>query len=158
MHIEWENEVKEDGQNSDRKLEVLETVHTYWDITSEYFVKLQLREKGFKYFDLVASHTRHAVNYWGDAWHNIREHKTRDHYGLRDWIAEGAHKYFDYMESIAKDMGGEKRLVEEAWIMMMFRAFCWWRCHYMVEGENMSQNPSRLPSRYWDSKLPVYIG
>ena len=42
--------------------------------------------------------------------------------------------------------------VEDAWISMMLRAFCWQRCHHMMEGIEP------LPSEYWDSKMPVYIG
>ena len=69
--------------------------------------------------------------------------------------------YFDYLPSIAADMarkGAPEHLGEEAWIVMMFRAFCWWRCHYMNPRESMIQDPLRIPSRYWDSKLPIYIG
>jgi hypothetical protein len=42
--------------------------------------------------------------------------------------------------------------IEDAWIAMMIRAFCWQRCHHMIEGFEP------LPSEYWNSKMPVYIG
>lgn len=42
--------------------------------------------------------------------------------------------------------------VEDAWLSMMFRAFCWQRSHFMIEGV------PPLPSEYWNSKMPVYIG
>lgn len=42
--------------------------------------------------------------------------------------------------------------VEDAWFSMMFRAFCWQRSHVMITGT------APLPSEYWNSKLPVYIG
>jgi hypothetical protein len=42
--------------------------------------------------------------------------------------------------------------IEDAWIAMMLRAFCWQRCHHMIEGVEP------LPSEYWNSKMPVYIG
>ncbi|MCJ1264955.1 hypothetical protein MMC22_004830 [Lobaria immixta] len=160
-YTEWENEAEAIDQDNNRNLEFLENVHTYWDSTSDYFIALEKDDKGLRYYDLMASHTSHAVNYWGDAWSNIRGGKARDHYGLCDWIAEGAHKYFDYLPHIAEDMkrkGANTSRVDEAWIVMMFRAFCWWRCHYMNPGENSIQDPSRIPSRYWNSKLPVYIG
>ncbi len=112
--------------------------------------------------DLVASHITHAVNYWGDAWSNIREAKARNHYGLRDWMAEGAHMYFDYLSDIAAEVGGiganDENLVQEAWIVMMFRAFCWWRCHCMTPGDDVIQDQLRIPSRYWNSRFPVYMG
>ncbi|EPE28063.1 hypothetical protein GLAREA_04854 [Glarea lozoyensis ATCC 20868] len=42
--------------------------------------------------------------------------------------------------------------VEDAWVSMMLRAFCWQRCHHLME------DFEPLPSEYWDSKMPVYIG
>jgi hypothetical protein len=42
--------------------------------------------------------------------------------------------------------------VEDAWFSMMFRAFCWQRSHVMISGV------PPLPSEYWNSKMPVYIG
>lgn len=160
----WENEAEANDQGNGRALEFLENVHTNWDKTSEYFIKLeQDKTQNFVYMDLVASHIGRAVNYWGDGWKNIREGKARDHYGLCDWMAEGMHMYWDYLPLIAKDMAArngvkDEYLVHEAWIMMIFRAFCWWRCHWMTSGKDMIQEPLRIPSRYWESKFPVYIG
>lgn len=42
--------------------------------------------------------------------------------------------------------------VEDAWFSMMFRAFCWQRSHAMIPGV------PPLPSEFWNSKMPVYIG
>jgi hypothetical protein len=42
--------------------------------------------------------------------------------------------------------------VEDAWFSMMFRAFCWQGSHSMIPGV------PPLPSEYWNSKMPVYIG
>ena len=42
--------------------------------------------------------------------------------------------------------------VEDAWFSMIFRAFCWQRSHVMISGV------PPLPSEYWNSKMPVYIG
>ncbi|CAG8950397.1 hypothetical protein HYFRA_00006890 [Hymenoscyphus fraxineus] len=41
---------------------------------------------------------------------------------------------------------------EDAWLAMIFRACCWQRSHCMI------LNVPPLPSEYWDSKMPVYIG
>ncbi|MCJ1469325.1 NuA4 histone H4 acetyltransferase complex and the SWR1 complex subunit [Pseudocyphellaria aurata] len=150
--IEWENEAKANDLANNRNLEFLEIVHTYWDESSEYFITLEKMEKGLRYLDLIASHISRAVCYWNDAWSHIRKEKgkvPRDHYGLRDWIAEGAHVYFDYLPFIVDDMehkGANRSLVEEAWIVMMFRAFCWWRCHYMGPSEDAIQDSMRIPS------------
>ena len=168
---EWESEVEANMNGGERSLIFLDTVHDLWDDTSNYFEQMQSTlppSRGkFRYFyvKLIAAHIKHAVSYWNDAWANIRGDDGREcheHYGLRNWIAEGAHVYWDYLPSIAKELRrstpAEEHLVYEAWIMLMFRSFCWWRCHYMMPGENMISNPQRLPSRYWDSKQPVFIG
>lgn len=72
------------------------------------------------------------------------------------------HKYWDDFDLIAADIARkgvkDKELAHEAWIVMIFRAFCWWQCHWMTPGKDMIQEPLRNPSRYWDSKLPLYIG
>lgn len=162
QYLEWENEALANEQGNDRNQDFLEKSHACWDTATEYFINLQQTDQ-LRYCDLMASHITHAVNYWGDAWSHIREGTAREHYGLWDWIAEGMHVYWDYLPDIVVDMRrrgfeGEDALVHEAWFTLMFRAFCWWRCHFLSPGEGMIQGPSRLPSRYWDSKLPVYIG
>lgn len=44
-----------------------------------------------------------------------------------------------------------KGLLFNAWVVMLFRACCWGACHFFVPGE-------RVPSAFYGSKLPVYIG
>ena len=39
----------------------------------------------------------------------------------------------------------------DAWVSMLFRACCWAECHEFVPGE-------RVPSEWWGSQLPIYIG
>lgn len=39
----------------------------------------------------------------------------------------------------------------DTWVVMLFRACCWGACHCFVPGE-------RVPSAYYGSQLPVYIG
>lgn len=45
----------------------------------------------------------------------------------------------------------EHKLIE-AWLMMVMRGFCWWRCH------RIDEDGPTLPPQYIDSKMPVYIG
>ena len=125
--------------------------------------RLQLQEKHrLRYLDLMACHISHAVNYWTDAWQRLKEGSARENYGLRPLEAEGAHLYFDYLILIVEDMRrkgfeGPDKLVHEAWFTLMFRAFCWRRCHSFHPGEDNRHKGSPLPSRYWDCQLPVYI-
>ena len=159
-YIEWEDEVVANNQVNDRKQAFLKEVHASWDTTTDYFLHLEDR---LSYYDLMASHVSHAANYWGEAWERIKSNETRNHYGLRALEAEGMHLYFDYLSSIIaslrlKGFNGADELVHEAWFTLMFRAFCWWRCHYLYPGQDQIYGASILPSQHWDSNLPVYIG
>ena len=166
QHLEWEDEALANAQINERDLAFLEKVHTCWDHATAFLETLNRNAEAgshIPYTSLMAAHLTQAVGYWGDAWARIREGRTREHYGMRDWIAEGAHVYWDYLPAIVRDMRtrgfeGEDERVHEAWIVMMFRAFCWWRCHCMNKGENMVKGLVILPAKYWGSKLPVYIG
>jgi len=49
--------------------------------------------------------------------------------------------YFDYLPCIVEDVRqrsseGKAEPVHEAWFVMMFRAFCWWRCHLLRREKN----------------------
>ena len=161
QYPEWEAGVPPTEHANDCNLAFLDSVHECWDTTTDYFLTLE-NTHHLHYYDLMACHISHAVNAWGDAWGNIREGKARDNYGLRDWVAEGAHMYFDYLPNIAADVrqrgfAGDDKVVYEAWFTMMFRAFCWSRCHFLHTEEDGGSRAMILPARYWDSKLPVYI-
>lgn len=162
----WENDLDAINRINSQNLDFLEDVHRLWDYTTAYFRTLAEREKDrLGFFDLVSCHTQHAVNFWHEAHERMREGKMRGHYGvegLRDWLAEGMHMYWDYLPSIAAELSRnckvEQNTVHEAWIMLLFRAFCWSRCHFMCASEARYPESTRLPSRYWNSKMPVYLG
>jgi hypothetical protein len=75
----WEDEVEANRLMNGRDLAFLEQVHDCWDATTEYFQHLEQRHAGFRYRDLVASHVRHAVHYWADAWARMRNEGECDH-------------------------------------------------------------------------------
>ncbi len=161
-YSEWENEAEDGIAGNGRILSFLEEVHGCWDATTVYLIRLQDIHH-LQYLDLMSSHISHAVNTWGDAWQKLKQGKARDNYGLRALEAEGSHLYFDYLPFIVEDMQkkgfkGPEELVHEAWFTLMFRAFCWWRCHSLYPGEDQDYKGSTIPSRYWDCRLPVYIG
>lgn len=174
-HPEWESETLANTQGNNRPLPFLDLVQESHDITTEYFLNLQ-RTNRLRYSYLVDAHLIHAaIHYWGDATQHMRENKARfDPSWMRDWIAEGAHMYWDYLPRVVQAMTGgktryeivrgeEDALVQEAWIVMMFRGLCWWRCHWMEAGEMMMGQGgvgrvSRVPSRYWNSGFQVYVG
>ena len=162
QYSEWENGARTHEEVNDCNLNFLEEVHGLWNAATDYFVRLHETHQ-LRYFDLMAVHVSHAVNYWGDAWGQVKQGKLRDNYGLRFLEAEGTHLYFDYLPRIVSDMkergfDGPEEIVHEAWFTLIFRAFCWWRCHSLHPGEDQSYKGMTIRSRYWDSKLPVYIG
>ncbi|KAL8766274.1 MAG: hypothetical protein Q9209_006906 [Squamulea sp. 1 TL-2023] len=140
----------------------LDHVSELWWQTTTYFSQLEESKVQIRYVDLVACHIKHAVNFWHEGHERIREKQGRDHHGLRDWLAEGMHMYWDYLPKIVNEMSlktdASEPLIREAWIMLIFRAFCWSRCHYMCPPDARFPDSTRLPSRYWNSKLPVYLG
>ena len=163
---QWEDQHVCNKMLNNRSVEFLEDLHMRHTYTTEYFLDLMRRFDGkgekaqeFRYTDLMYSHIRHAVNYFPEALERLNASPSlgRDHYGMRvaGWITEGAHIYFDNIPKIVNDMRDkgfdQPQIVEEAWLTMMFRAFLWHRCHFMVEGP-------RVPSVHWGSNLPVYIG
>lgn len=154
------------GARGGRSLGFLERVHDVFDGTTGYFRGLEERGKGFRYRHLVAAHVMHAVRYWNDAWANIRGDEgrgTHEWYGLRDWIAEGAHMYWEYLPKVVQEVrrrGCElgEEVLREAWVVMMLRGFCWWRCHYMMPGQDMVKDEKRVDSKYWHDEMPVFMG
>lgn len=112
----------------------------------------------------MTSHIGHALKYWGDAWKNVKASTARDKMGMRAVEVEGMHLYFDYLPDIVADMRakgfeGSEVLVHEAWFTLMFRAFCWWRCHTLSPHDGLTDKGFIVPSRYWGIKLlPIYIG
>ncbi|KAI4284975.1 MAG: hypothetical protein L6R38_001043 [Xanthoria sp. 2 TBL-2021] len=158
----WENGFKTDFWVDTDCLFLDQVSHMWWQ-TTIYFQQLEDSSKvQIRYVDLVACHIKHAVNFWHEAHGRIQRFEGRDHHGLRDWLAEGMHMYWDYLPKIVSEMSvksdASESLIREAWIMLLFRAFCWSRCHYMCPPEERFPDSTRLRSRYWNSKLPVYLG
>ena len=163
---QWEDQEVCNQKTNDRSIEFLDDLYGRHTAATKYFKDLMAQysvrgEKSqvFHYTDLMYAHIRHAVNYFPEALERINASpsRARDDYGMRvaGWITEGAHIYFDNIPKVIGDMrskGFDKpEVVEEAWLTMMWKAFLWHRCHFMVDGP-------RVPSSNWGSKLPVYIG
>ena len=163
---QWEDQEVCNQKLNDRSREFLDDLQERHLAATIYFKDLMARFNGtgeksqvFRYTDLMYAHLRHAVSYFPDALERINASpsRARDHYGMRvaGWITEGAHIYFDNIPKVVAHMQSkgfdQPLIVEEAWLTMMWKAFLWHRCHFMVEGP-------RVPSSNWGSKLPVYIG
>lgn len=163
---QWEDQEVCNQKLNDRSVEFLNDLCEKHLAATKYFTDLMARyndrgEKSqvFRYTDLMYAHIRHAVNYFPDALErtDASPSRARDQYGMRvaGWITEGAHIYFDNIPKVIGNMRSkgfdQPEIVEEAWLTMMWKAFLWHRCHFMVEG-------ARVPSSNWGSRLPLYIG
>jgi hypothetical protein len=148
------------------------SVHYYNDLeslykdTTEYFQGTQ-PETNYAhnqtwepehYMDLVAAHLREAPRSYPDALSAIADghgHNIPTD-GDKYWRGEAMMYYWCYMPDYVRVMTQRKNvdadLVEEAWITLIFRAFLWMRAHIPCE------NSHPLPSQYYGSRLPVYIG
>ena len=163
---QWEDQEVCNQKLNDRSMEFLDDLQEKHHAATSHLNYLMTYYNGqgeksqvFRYTDLMYAHIRYAVNYFPEALERINASpsRARDHYGMRvaGWITEGAHIYFDNIPKVIADMRSkgfdQPEVVEEAWLTMMWRAFLWHRCHFMVEGQ-------RVPSSNWGSRLPVYIG
>lgn len=147
---------------ADPDIHFLDKIFENWDQTTIYFEQLNaMKEIRFNYTDLVACHIRHAVNFRQEAHQRIQDNEQRDPDAHIDWLVEGMHLYWDYLPSIASELSEDLDIseagIKDAWIMLMFRAFLWSRSH-LVCAPNAGTEFKTLPSRYWNSQLPVYLG
>lgn len=156
FYPQWEDEASNTVLINFRDLDFLEDVHNCFDGTTDYFTNLQ-RTHNLQYGDLMAAHMSRAVFYWHDCTARIRDGKQSETYGSTSdgrgsWEAEGMHMYFKYLPAIVKDVKargfeGSEGMIEEAWLVMMFRGMCWWRCHSVWPGEDQRQRCKVLPSK-----------
>jgi hypothetical protein len=116
-------------------------------------------EGKFSYVDLVTAHLREAPRSYREAQHRVDTDTLnwRDYMYDRPWRGEAMVLYWEYMPDYVRymrEMGykGDDAIVEEAWIILLFRAFLWQRTHVGLANE------PALPSRFYGSGLPVYIG
>ena len=168
-YSEWESGSNHltDHDGNPRSLAFLEQVHGNWEWATAYLEKLAVSNdmEQLQYFDLMAVHVSHAVNYWDQAWTNIKNGKAHDYNsGLDTLCVEGMHLYFDWLPDMVSDMRergftGSDSVVCDAWFTMIFRAFCWWRCHSLGEAQEKVEYKARvIGSRYWGCKVPVCVG
>ncbi|KAH8813027.1 hypothetical protein F5884DRAFT_320838 [Xylogone sp. PMI_703] len=74
----------------------------------------------------------------------------------RMWLAGHMNMYWDQLpklsRKVAKYTGCETELAVDAWVTMIFRAFCWHHCHHLLPVK------MTLPAEWHRSQMPVYIG
>ena len=149
----WEEHRPSDPSQA-RSIDFLEHVHDRWDATTRYFLNLQ-DDHGLPYLDLVTCHIEHAVFWWKHSRDKNESFDAREHFDTVAWISDGMHMYFDDLPAMVQWMNRRQKhdehMLVEAWLTLVFRAFCWHRLHSMVEGPT-------IPSSFYRSRMPVYIG
>ncbi|KAL8680268.1 MAG: hypothetical protein Q9224_006953 [Gallowayella concinna] len=130
--------------------DLLQTSH---DLTTDFYhIREDVNKVGLysSLFDLVKTHVIRAVT--------VRE-RAKKYLEQDPGIAEMSAAmmvYWDdipYYEMVMQGKGYTDRgLVEEAWIVLMFRAILWSLAH------EFDDHQSPLPARYYGSSSPVYIG
>ncbi len=61
----------------------------------------------------MVAHIEHAVNYWIDAWENIRDGRASENRGLRYRERSGAHCNWDYLTSIEVELDVKRGVEKE---------------------------------------------
>ena len=150
----WDYLTEEDGQDTEQSAK---------GVVMQYHIEMTtyLQRSNVVYRHLVGEHVLMAIN---DYINNLRDYRS---FGLPDGSSNlltlSMSDYFDHLPVTTQKVvekcnywNPNIRLtveeVEDAWFSMIFRAFCWQRSHVMISGV------PPLPSEYWNSKMPVYIG
>ncbi|KAK4198924.1 hypothetical protein QBC40DRAFT_229118 [Triangularia verruculosa] len=147
------------------------TVHIILDEMEDYLIginvdprgsirgyKKELR-RGFCYDTLLVEHIRMAVDSYEAAiekliippseWRGLSG-------GRRDWLAACMNEYWDRLDvvcaAVSEYTDAPRELIIDAWVSMIFRAFCWHHCHSLVP-TGMNLNPE-----WHRNRMPVYLG
>ncbi|TVY17056.1 hypothetical protein LARI1_G004501 [Lachnellula arida] len=124
----------------------LDAVHEQFDNLKQWIIV----QKGPIYRNVLGAHIRHIT---------LRENEETGSLNWQtlhpDYEAE-VKEYFALWPNIMADLADGKyeyyeKALFDTWVVMLFRACCWGACHFFVPGE-------RVPSEYYGSQLPVYIG
>lgn len=154
---EWEERLESPGFDGPPVTAKDAVIKYHFDMT-DFLQKIR-----FRYSSLVAEHLFLATRPLAEV---PESYPSDPEYGREDFdteIVASMESYFDSLPELVDRLRERNRdafdatvltseEVEDAWFSMMFRAFCWQRSHIMIEGV------PPLPSEYWNSKMPVYIG
>lgn len=132
-----------------------------YDKTTVYFQGLENREKSpIKYYDLLKAHFSKAPLASIEARSRYGRGQARthpDYKGGHAWRIEHMYLYFEYIPDYVKFMERkgchDQMLISEAWITLIFRALYWQKLHKIVDLEGAT-----IPTEYYASQLPVYLG
>jgi len=149
------------GRDLDNAIEVAfafqDEVHRALDETEAAMVDMNVDPSGF-YEALLAEHIRMAIGVHEKVMKKDKdlEEKEGTHREGRRWLSLSMDTYWDELSDlkkrVAKCTDCTEQLAGDAWIMMIFRAFCWHHCHRLLPQTMI------LPVEWHRSQIPVYIG
>jgi len=151
-------EPSQEVRNEQRKYQV--EIHDVFDQAEEFLCTINKTEQQGNaaiYDTLLVEHIRMAIPAYGKAMKKLG-HKSMDKIDPRDrdWLAASMEVYWDELPVVAKRVAVASRcdvgLAADAWVIMIFRAFCWHHCHRLIPTKMV------LPSEWHRSKMPVYMG
>jgi hypothetical protein len=145
---EWESERLDYAEDVPLRLmpDYLDAIHDEYDKLKKWII----HQKGPIYRTVLGAHLRHAI---------FRENGQMSTFAgpspYPNYEAD-VEAYFAVWPTILADLSDGKedyhaKILFDTWVVMLFRACCWSACHFFVPGE-------RVPSEYYGSQLPVYIG
>ncbi|KAM7204668.1 hypothetical protein V8F20_003452 [Naviculisporaceae sp. PSN 640] len=144
----WEHEL---GEACDiiGDINRLDDIQNHYDVAVQYFRDNEGRN-GLKYYDLMCAFFYLLQNVYDRVMDELGWGQGSEHWGNK-----GMKRYLDNMKELAEQLKtrgftGSVGQVREAFLMMIFRAICWNRCHLLVD-------LGMIDSEYWGSHLLVYI-
>jgi hypothetical protein len=109
------------------------------------------------YNKLLNEHIRMSISTYATAMEAIKNgyvHPLASE--RRNWLAVSMHEYWTALPGLSERVAARStcdvRQVTDAWITMIFRAFCWHHSHRLVPTKSV------LPSDWHGSNMPLYIG
>ncbi|KAI4216707.1 MAG: hypothetical protein LQ351_001196 [Letrouitia transgressa] len=151
---DWNQEEKP-YEDRNRLIGCLDSIQLSYAMTTGYFKKIKETSNRDLYFPLVKAHLIRAASVRNKIFEGLKSKNLPE----KLLALRTMHVYWDDMEYYKEAMSEfgwesveERDIVEDSWIMLMFRAFLWSAAHVF----DIRQKP--LPSRYYGSQLPVYIG
>lgn len=135
-----------------------EEVHRALDETEAALVDMKGKIKDSFYDTLLVEHIRMAIGVHKDVMkiEAKEEHETEIRWDGRRWLSISMNEYWkglsDLKKRVAKYTGCKEQEAGDAWVMMIFRAFCWHHCHRLLPQTVV------LPVGWHRSKMRVYIG
>ncbi|TVY84920.1 hypothetical protein LSUE1_G001851 [Lachnellula suecica] len=147
---EWETDAHDPAEATEIPMRLLPD---YLDAVHDHYDKLKpwiIHQKGPIYRKILGAHIRHAIFRENGETSLLNFQKSSP-----DYEAD-IEAYFAIWPAILEDLSSGKdeyhaKILFDTWVVMLFRACCWNACHFFVPGE-------RVPSEFYGSQLPVYIG